>query len=115
MRLLSERKNKLRVTENAVEKKGDVVTKVEKILHSKERKANYTERKRVERIMFAKVPSRHQSNQKDTDTDKDKDEDKDEDEDKNKDKNKVPEEGGEQGEGRGDSQDSADDKQKQSN
>ena len=34
-RLLSERKNKLRATEVVIEKKGAVVNKVQKILHSK--------------------------------------------------------------------------------
>ena len=51
--LLQERRNKLKVTEKVIEKKGNVVDKVTKILHSKERRANYVERKRVETEMFA--------------------------------------------------------------
>ncbi len=35
MRLLAERKNKLRATETTIEKKANVVNKIEKILHSK--------------------------------------------------------------------------------
>ena len=57
-KLLSERKNKLRVTEQVIEKKGAVVDKVQKILHSKERKVNYTERKRLETAMFGARPKR---------------------------------------------------------
>ena len=54
VKLLSERKNKLKVTEVAIEKKGNVVEKVTKILHSKERKASYTEKKRADRLLVAK-------------------------------------------------------------
>ena len=56
-RLLTERKNKLKVTEKVIEKKGNVVDKVEKILHSKERRGNYLEKKKVESVMFSKPKS----------------------------------------------------------
>merc|ERR1711863_90476 len=46
MRLLTERKNKLKVTENVIDKKGVVVDNVNKILNQKERKAqNVTKQK----------------------------------------------------------------------
>ena len=54
-RLLAERKNKLHCTEKKIEAKANVVNKVEKILHSKERRANYVEKKNLETLMFADV------------------------------------------------------------
>ena len=54
-RLLLERKNKLKVTENSIAKKGSVVDKVEKILHGKERRCKYVEKKKMQKIMFAPV------------------------------------------------------------
>jgi len=52
-RQLLERKNKLRVTEDTAEKKGNVVEKVNKILNIKERRCKYVEKKKLETVMFA--------------------------------------------------------------
>ena len=54
MRLLSERKNKLKSTEDVIHKKGDVVEKVNKILDRKERRANYVTKQRDEQLAFGK-------------------------------------------------------------
>lgn len=51
--LLRERRNKLQMTEKKIEHKGNVVAKVEKLLHGKERKANYIEKKNLETVMFS--------------------------------------------------------------
>jgi hypothetical protein len=54
MRLLSERRNKLKVTENVIDKKGNVVDKITKILDGKERKATFVAKQRDENLAFGK-------------------------------------------------------------
>ena len=52
MKLLEERKNKLKVTENVLEKRTNVVDKVNKVLDSKLRKANFVQKQRDECLAF---------------------------------------------------------------
>jgi len=54
MKLLSDRKMKLKVTENVIDKKVAVVDGVNKILERKERRAHYTQKQRDEQIAFGK-------------------------------------------------------------
>jgi len=54
MKLLEERRNKLKMTEVVLEKKSVVVEKVNKILDSKERRANYVEKQHAECLAFDK-------------------------------------------------------------
>lgn len=56
--LLAARKAKLKATENTLQRKTVVVEKVEKILTSKERKANYIEKQKVDQVMFGKTPKK---------------------------------------------------------
>ena len=57
MRLLTERKNKLKVTENVIDKKGVVVDNVNKILNQKERKAQNVTKQKEELMAFGKKPA----------------------------------------------------------
>lgn len=52
MKLLSERKGKLKVTENTIVKKGKVVDNVNKILSGKARKETYVKNQKVHQIVF---------------------------------------------------------------
>ena len=52
MKLLEERKTKLKVTENVLEKRTNVVDKVNKLLDSKERRANFVQKQRDECVVF---------------------------------------------------------------
>ena len=54
MKLLEERRNKLKVTENVLEKRTNVVDKVNKVLDSKLRRADFVEKQRLECIVFDK-------------------------------------------------------------
>lgn len=54
MLLLDERRNKLRATVDVLQKKSGVVEKVNKLLDSKERRANYVEKQRDEVLAFDK-------------------------------------------------------------
>jgi len=54
MKLLEERRNKLKMTEVVLEKKSVVVEKVNNILDSKERRANYVEKQHAECLAFDK-------------------------------------------------------------
>lgn len=54
MKLLEERRNKLKMTEVVLQKKAVVVDKVHKILDSKERRANYVEQRNLECQAFDK-------------------------------------------------------------
>jgi len=54
MKLLEERRNKLKMTEVVLEKKSVVVEKVHKILDSKERRANFVEKQHAECLAFDK-------------------------------------------------------------
>merc|ERR1719328_787172 len=54
MKLLAERKNKLKSTENVIEKKGVVVEKVTKLLDSKQRKETFVSNKKEELLAFDK-------------------------------------------------------------
>merc|ERR1712183_35136 len=54
MRLLTERKNKLKVTENVIDKKGVVVDNVNKILNQKKRKAQNVTKQKEELLAFNK-------------------------------------------------------------
>ena len=55
MKLLAERKNKLKSTENVIEKKGVVVEKVTKLLDSKQRKETFVSNKKEELLAFDKA------------------------------------------------------------
>ena len=52
MKLLDERKIKLKATENVIEKKGNVVDKVTKLLDSKHRRADFVQKQRDECLVF---------------------------------------------------------------
>ena len=52
MKLLEERRNKLKVTENVLEKRTNVVDKVNKVLDSKLRKADFVQKQRDECLAF---------------------------------------------------------------
>lgn len=52
MKLLDERRAKLKATENVVEKKGNVVDKVTKLLDSKHRRADFVQKQRDECLVF---------------------------------------------------------------
>ena len=52
--LLAARRAKLKATENTLQKKTVVVEKVEKILSSKERKATFIEKQKVDSLVFDK-------------------------------------------------------------
>ena len=52
MKLLEERKNKLKVTENVLDKRTNVVDKVNKLLEGKERRANFVQKQRDECVVF---------------------------------------------------------------
>merc|ERR1712045_202383 len=54
MKMLADRKMKLKVTENVIDKKVAVVDGVNKILERKERRAHYTQKQRDEQIAFGK-------------------------------------------------------------
>ena len=61
MNLLAQRRNKLKVTNEVIDKKSDVVEKVKeekiltaKVLDRKERRANYLTKQREEQIAFGK-------------------------------------------------------------
>merc|ERR1712150_444709 len=56
MKLLAERKNKLKVTENVIVKKGDVVDNVNKILNQKEIRIKHREKQKDELLAFGKKP-----------------------------------------------------------
>ena len=67
MKLLEERKNKLKVTENVLEKRTNVVDKVNKVLDSKLRKANFVQKQCDECVVFEKkykksFPKKQQEN-----------------------------------------------------
>jgi predicted component of type VI protein secretion system len=53
-KLLAMRKAKLKATENTLEKKSNVVDRVEKLLNSKERKATYIEKQKIEQLVYEK-------------------------------------------------------------
>jgi len=59
MLLLDERRNKLRATVDVLQKKSGVVDKVNKILDTKERRANYVEKQRDECLAFDKKPKKN--------------------------------------------------------
>lgn len=59
MLLLDERRNKLRATVDVLQKKSGVVEKVNKLLDSKERRANYVEKQRDEVLAFDKKPKKN--------------------------------------------------------
>jgi len=59
MKLLEERRNKLKMTEVVLEKKSVVVEKVNKILDSKERRANYVEKQHAECLALDKKPKKN--------------------------------------------------------
>ena len=52
--MLAARRAKLKATENTLQKKTVVVEKVEKILNSKERKATYIEKQKMDSLAFDK-------------------------------------------------------------
>ena len=52
MKLLEERKNKLKQTENVLDKRANVVDKVNKVLDSKLRKADFVQKQRDECLAF---------------------------------------------------------------
>ena len=52
MKLLEERKTKLKVTENVLDKRTNVVDKVNKLLEGKERRANFVQKQRDECVVF---------------------------------------------------------------
>jgi len=54
MKMLADRKMKLKVTENVIDKKDAVVDGVNKILERKERRAHYTQKQLAEQIAFGK-------------------------------------------------------------
>jgi chromosome segregation ATPase len=54
MKMLADRKMKLKVTENVIDKKDAVVDGVNKILERKERRAHYTQKQLQEQIAFGK-------------------------------------------------------------
>jgi len=56
MKLLAERKNKLKVTENVIVKKGNVVDNVNKILNQKEIRIKHREKQKDELLAFGKKP-----------------------------------------------------------
>lgn len=56
MKLLAERKNKLKITENVIVKKGDVVDNVNKILNQKEIRIKQKEKQKDELLAFGKKP-----------------------------------------------------------
>lgn len=56
--LLEERRNKLKMTENVLVKKTNVVDKVNKILESKHRKAEYVQKQTMECAMFDQKPKK---------------------------------------------------------
>lgn len=53
-KLLSARKDKLKATETTLEKKSNVVEKVEKLLGRKERQASYIEKQKIDQMVFDK-------------------------------------------------------------
>jgi predicted component of type VI protein secretion system len=53
-KLLAMRKAKLKATENTLEKKSNVVDRVEKLLNSKERNATYIEKQKIEQLVYEK-------------------------------------------------------------
>ena len=55
MKLLAERKNKLKSTENVIEKKEVVVEKVTKLLNSKQRKETHVTKQKEELLAFDKA------------------------------------------------------------
>jgi len=59
MLLLDERRNKLMATVDVLQKKSGVVEKVNKLLDSKERRANYVEKQRDECLAFDKKPKKN--------------------------------------------------------
>ena len=52
MKLLEERKNKLKQSENVLDKRGNLVDKVNKVLDSKLRKADFVQKQRDESLAF---------------------------------------------------------------
>jgi len=56
IKLLAERRNKLKVTENVIVKKGDVVDNVNKILNQKEIRIKQKEKQKDELLAFGKKP-----------------------------------------------------------
>lgn len=56
MKLLAERKNKLKITENVIVKKGDVVDNVNKIMNQKEIRIKQKEKQKDELLAFGKKP-----------------------------------------------------------
>merc|ERR1712083_1201011 len=56
MKLLAERRNKLKVTENVIVKKGNVVDNVNKILNQKEIRIKQKEKQKDELLAFGKKP-----------------------------------------------------------
>ena len=62
MKLLEERKNKLKVTENVLEKRTNVVDKVNKVLDAKLRRADVVQKERDECVVFDKSHKKSKSN-----------------------------------------------------
>jgi len=58
MKLLAERRNKLKVTENVIVKKGNVVDNVNKILNQKEIRIKQKEKQKDELLAFGKKPTK---------------------------------------------------------
>ena len=54
MKLLSDRKNKLKTTEVVVDKKGKTVENINKILNRKHRREDHIEKEKVDRLLFGK-------------------------------------------------------------
>ena len=55
--LLAAKKSKLKAIETSIDKKADVVEKVEKMIGRKERVAKYIERQKMETVAFGKKPA----------------------------------------------------------
>jgi hypothetical protein len=60
-KLLSERKLKLRQTEEALEAATVSTADCQKVLHSRQRRAQYIEKKKLETLMFETKPSKKYS------------------------------------------------------
>merc|ERR1711997_985713 len=58
MKLLAERRNKLKITETVIVKKGNVVDNVNKILNQKEIRAKQKEKQKDELLAFGKKPQK---------------------------------------------------------
>jgi len=54
MKLLSDRKNKLKTTEVVIDKKGKTVDNINKILNRKHRREDHIEKEKVDRLLFGK-------------------------------------------------------------